>query len=70
VTVRIFWLKSDKKTVQEVADHKMSLKLWKRSHVVYVHSNGEFYTNRSSIRARQFRQIVAFCSKELGVAKK
>ena len=70
MTVRIFWLKSDKKTVQEVAYGENSQKLWKRSHVVYVHSNGEFYTNRSSIRARQFRQIVAFCSKELGATKK
>ena len=68
MSVRTFWLKSDKKTVQEVAKDAHILS-WKTTHVVRVHSNGELYTNRNWIRGKQFRQIIALCAKECGVEK-
>jgi hypothetical protein len=60
MVTRFFWLKSDGKTIQEI-DSAKSQKIWRRSHVVYVHSNGDFYTNRSYLSAAQFRQILDLC---------
>jgi len=57
---RMFWLKSDRKTVQEV-DRPTAMYLLKRSHLVYVHSNGDFFTNRGYIVAAQFKQILGLC---------
>lgn len=54
----VLWLKSDGKTVQELKRNEKYLQHWNNRHYVYIHASGELYTNRSTIRAKQMKQIL------------
>lgn len=59
----ILWLKSDRKTIQEV-DRQEALKHISYAdskggrHYVYIHNDGELYTTHHFIPAKQLEQIV------------
>ena len=58
MNTRIFWLRSDNKTVQEITLEERRKHFNDGRHYVQVHCNGDFYTTKNWISGIQFAEVL------------